>query len=153
MRLTGTVPAVGDDHPPTLTPPLFSSPGARTMFDQFKTMGALGGLLKNKEKLAQASARVKQTLDDRPATGESGGGAVRVMVGSSMTVLRIEIAPAVVAGMGTNPQTHGQVESLITDATNDALKAAQDRLREAVEREARELGIDGLGEYLGGLLP
>ncbi|VAX41642.1 hypothetical protein MNBD_PLANCTO03-357 [hydrothermal vent metagenome] len=122
------------------------------MFDQMKTMGALAGLLKNREQLAEAGARVKQTLHDNPAIGEAGGGAIRVTVGSEMKVTDIEIAPAVVAGLGAGEAALAQVETLLVEATNDALTRAQQRLREALEREAKDLGIEGLGDQLGGLL-
>ena len=45
-----------------------------------------------------------------------------------------------------------QIENLIAEATNDAMRLAQLRLKEAVDREAAELGIEGLGDQLGGLL-
>jgi hypothetical protein len=122
------------------------------MFEQMKAMGAIAGLLKNKEKLAEAAARVKRTLDDRPAMGEAGGGAVRVTVGSELKVTRVEIAPAVVAGMTSGAAALQQIEELIADATNDALKRAQERIKEAIDREAKELGIEGLGDQIGGLL-
>ncbi len=122
------------------------------MFEQMKAMGAIAGLLKNKDKLADAAARVKRTLDDRPAMGEAGGGAVRVTVGSELKVTRIEIAPAVVAGMTSGAAALQQIEELIADATNDALKRAQERIKEAIDREAKELGIEGLGDQIGGLL-
>ena len=122
------------------------------MFEQMKAMGAIAGLLKNKDKLAEAAARVKQTLDERPVVGEAGGGAVRVTVGSEMKVSRVEIAPAVVAGMSAGAAAVQQIEDLIAEATNDALKRAQERVKEAIDREAAELGIEGLGDQLGGFL-
>lgn len=122
------------------------------MFDQMKQMGALAALLKNKDKLAEAGSRVRRTLEDSPAIGEAGGGAVRVSVGGEMKVLRVEIAPAVASGLATGDEARRQVESLVLEATNDALRLAQERLKEAVEREARGLGLEGLGEQLGGLL-
>lgn len=123
------------------------------MFDQFKSMGAIAGLLKNREKLAEAGARVKQTLEDSPAIGESGGGAVRVTVGGELRVTRVEFAPGVAAGMDAGDESRRQVETLVLEATNEALKLAQQRVRDAIEREAKELGLEGLGEQLGGLLP
>ena len=122
------------------------------MFEQMKTMGTLANLLKNREQLAEAGARVKGTLETNPAIGEAGGGAVRVTVGSEMKITDIEIAPAVVAGLGAGEAALAQVETLLVEATNDALTRAQQRLREALEREAKDLGIEGLGDQLGGLL-
>lgn len=123
------------------------------MFDQFKTMGALAGLLKNREKLQAAAARVKQTLDENPCVGEAGGGAVRVTVGGELRVTGVELMPAVVAGMASDESARRGVEALIAEATNDALKRAQERIREAIDREARALGIEGLSGQLGNLLP
>lgn len=122
------------------------------MFDQMKHMGTIAGLLKNKEKLAEAGARVKRTLEERPVTGEAGGGAIRVTVGGEMKVRRVEIAPAIAAGLGAGDEARMQIENLIAEATNDAMRLAQLRLKEAVDREAAELGIEGLGDQLGGLL-
>lgn len=122
------------------------------MFDQMKHMGTIAGLLKNKDKLAEAGARVKRTLEERPVTGEAGGGAIRVTVGGEMKVRRVEIAPAIAAGLGAGDEARMQIENLIAEATNDAMRLAQLRLKEAVDREAAELGIEGLGDQLGGLL-
>ncbi|MDQ7013902.1 MAG: YbaB/EbfC family nucleoid-associated protein [Planctomycetota bacterium] len=122
------------------------------MFDQMKQMGAIASLLKNKDKLAEAAARVKRALEDRPVTAESGGGAVRVTIGSEMKVLRIEIAPAVAAGIGAGDDARQQIETLIADATNDAMQLAQQRLKEAIDREATELGFEGFGDQIGGFL-
>ena len=122
------------------------------MFDQMKQMGTIAGLLKNKDKLAEAGARVKRTLEERPVTGEAGGGAIRVTVGGEMKVTRVEIAPAIAAGLGAGDEALRQIEALIAEATNDAMRLAQLRLKEAVDREAAELGIEGLGDQIGGLL-
>lgn len=122
------------------------------MFDQMRQFGAIAALLKDRERLAEAGARVRRTLEDHPATGEAGGGAVRVTVGAEMRIVGVEIAPAVASGLGSGEAARAQVEELIAEATNEALRLAQDRLKEAVDREARELGLEGLGDQLGGLL-
>ncbi|MBK7403484.1 MAG: YbaB/EbfC family nucleoid-associated protein [Phycisphaerales bacterium] len=123
------------------------------MFDQLKTMGALAGLLKNRDKLQAATQRVKRTLDENPPVGEAGGGAVRVTVGGELKVVHVELAPAVVAGMANDDHARRRAGSLIADATNDALKKAQERIREAIDREAKALGIEGLSDQLGNFLP
>lgn len=123
------------------------------MFDQLKTMGALAGLLKNRDKLQEATQRVKRTLDENPPVGEAGGGAVRVTVGGELKVIHVELTPAIVAGMATDDHARQRASTLIADATNEALKRAQERIREAIDREARALGIDGLADQLGNFLP
>jgi len=126
------------------------------MFDQFKTMGALAGLLKNKEKLKEVGDRLREKIAGMSATGTSGGGAVRVTVAGTMKVQRVEISPAAVAGiaMGGNAgeQSRQMAESLIAEATNDALTRVQMMVRDEVSRESAELGlpdIPGMDRLLG----
>lgn len=126
------------------------------MFDQFKAMGAVAGLLKNKEKLKEVGDRLREKISGLSATGTSGGGAVRVTVSGAMKVSSVEISPAAVAGIamgGTaGEQSRRMVESLITEATNDALTRVQILVRDEVSRESSELGLPdlpGLDKLLG----
>ena len=121
------------------------------MFD-FKTMGALASLLQNKQKLVDAGQRIKQGLDDRPAVGEAGGGAVRISVDGSLKVRSVELSSALTAA--GDDTTREQAERLIAEAVNQAMDLAKQRMAEAMRAEARELGIDDLpfdvSKLLGG---
>ena len=64
----------------------------------FKKMGAIAGLLQNKDRLIEAGQRIRRGLDERPAEGEAGGGAVRAWVDGSLKITRVEMSPAVLAG-------------------------------------------------------
>lgn len=126
------------------------------MFDQFKAMGAVAGLLKNKEKLKEVGDRLREKIAGMSATGASGGGAVRVTVSGSMKVQRVEISPAAVAGIAmggdSGDQSRRMVENLIEEATNDALSRVQMMVRDEVARESAELGlpdIPGMDKLLG----
>lgn len=119
------------------------------MFGNLKALGALAGLMQDKERLAAAAERLKQEAERMRAPGEAGGGAVRVIVDGKMRVLGVEIAPHA-AGAVADDAGRAQVEGLIAEATNAALQEAQRRMREIVEREAKALGLeDMLGQIPG----
>lgn len=122
------------------------------MFDQLKTMGAIAGIMKNRDKLHEATRRVNRALDEAPAIGQGGGGAVRVTVGSELRVTRVELAPTLASALAAGGDGRTRAEALIAEGVNDALRQAQSRLREAIDREAKALGLDGLTDQLGGLL-
>jgi hypothetical protein len=111
------------------------------MFNQMKAMGAVAGLLKNKEKLKEKADEVKVRLETTRVFGESGGGAVRVTCTCRLVVERIEIAPALASG--AEP---AELERLVEEGVNDALVKAQDRAKAIIAQAADEMG---LGEILG----
>lgn len=127
------------------------------MFDQMKQMGALAGLLRNKDKMRAISEEAQGRIGRVRARGESGGGAVRVTVNGRMQVEEVHLDPALVAGLRHEEGEGGKrmAESLITAATNQALVAAQ----QLVQREIKELakehdlpdlpGMGGLDTMLG----
>ncbi len=114
------------------------------MFDQLKSLGAIAGLLKNKEKLREAADRVKAKMEATRVMGEAGAGAARVVVSGTMKVLEVELAPGLVQGMNADPRTRALAGTLIAEATNEGLRRAQFAMKEAVEEESRALGIEGL---------
>ena len=127
------------------------------MFDQMKQMGALAGLLRNKEKLREISEEAQSRIARVRARGESGGGAVVVVVTGRMQVEEVRLEPALVAGLRHDEGEGGKrmAEALIAEATNSALLAAQ----QLVQREIKELaeehdlpdlpGMGGLDSMLG----
>ncbi len=122
------------------------------MLDQFKAMGALAGLLKNKERMQAVADRVKRNLDDARVVGQAGGGVVRVTMTGRATVISVEIATALLAGAGSDPAAHEQLQSLLVEASNDAFHLAQTVMRKEASAAARELGlpeIPGLESMLG----
>ncbi len=121
------------------------------MFDKLKTMGAIAGLLKDKDRLRAAGERIKARAEEIRAEGEAGGGAVRVVASGKLKVLSIDVAPALVAGMAADDRTRGLAGSLIAEAVNAALAGAQRQIQEEIGREARGLGLDDLPGARGGL--
>ncbi len=122
------------------------------MFDKLKTMGAIAGLLNDKDRLRAAGERIKARAEEIRALGEAGGGAVRVVASGKLKVLSIDVAPALVAGMAADDRTRGLTGSLIAEAVNAALAGAQRQIQDEIGREAKGLGIDDLPGGLGGLL-
>lgn len=114
------------------------------MLDQFKAMGAVAGLMKNKEKLREVGERFQATLERINVTGSSGGGAVRVSVSGKLRVTDVHLDPALIAGLGTGEGGRAMAQALVAEAANDALQRAQAVIREEADRLARELGLPEL---------
>ena len=114
------------------------------MFEQMKMAGALAGLMKNKDKLAEAGQRIQQRLDDLRAVGQAGSGAVRVTVNGKMHVLSVELEPALAEHLTEDEQSKSMAESLIAEATNDAITKAQSMAHHEISRETQDLGLPDL---------
>lgn len=123
------------------------------MFDQFKAMGALAGLMKNREKIKEAGERMQRTLEAARIVGQSGAGLVRVEVTGRLRVENIEIDPSVARNMG-DEEGRRQAQILIAEATNDALRAAEGVIQQETQRMARELGVEDMPgmDKLAGML-
>jgi len=122
------------------------------MLNQMKAMGAIAGLLKNKEKLKAVSDEVKHKLETTRVFGEAGGGAVRVTCTCRMVVERVEIAPALAASADAD-----QIGAMVEQGVNDALRKAEERAKVIVAQAAEEMGLgdivgDGALSEISGLL-
>ncbi len=123
-----------------------------SMFDQMKMAGMLAGLMKNQDRLKEAAERVKRELEQLRVTGESGGGIVKVIASGTMEVREVVLEPVMAANLNADESSRAMAESLIRDATNDALRKARDEARRIVEREMGALGLPampGLSNLLG----
>lgn len=115
------------------------------MFDKLKAMGAIAGLMKNQDKLKDSFAKVRAQMEQVRVTGEAGGGAARAVATGQMRVVSVELSPALLAGMTADDRTRDLAAGLIAEAVNNALSQAQGLLKEAIDRESRELGLPELG--------
>lgn len=111
------------------------------MFDQFKAMGALAGLLKDKDRLRQMTEQFKEKMERTRVTGAAGGGAVRVTISGKLRVTDIEIQPALASAMGSGDASRVELQSLLIEATNDALERVQELIQAEAGRRAQELGL------------
>lgn len=123
------------------------------MFDQFKAMGALANLMKDKERLREIVERFRERIGRISVVGTAGGGAVRVTMSGQLRVTDVFLDPALIAGLDAGDGGRIMAQSLIQDAINDATAQAQELVRQEAERQARELGLPGLGDMggMGGL--
>ncbi|MFG0276035.1 MAG: YbaB/EbfC family nucleoid-associated protein [Phycisphaerales bacterium] len=110
------------------------------MFDQMKSLGALAGLMKNKERIREVGERVKRNLEEARLCGQAGGGAVRVIVSGRMRVHEVIVDPAA-AGALADPASRDQVQELIAEAMNDAVQRAERMVKEEAQKAADELGL------------
>ncbi len=115
------------------------------MFDQLKSMRSLAGLLGNAGDLKAKFEQVQEDLEARTAEGEAGGGAVRVTVNGKMQVVAVQLDPALVAEAcrTDDGSDHAMIEQLVLEATNAALTAAQDMVREQMAQITGGLNLPG----------
>jgi DNA-binding protein YbaB len=118
------------------------------VFDKLKAMGALAGLMKDRDKLRAAGERLRARADAVRAEGDAAGGAVRAVASGKLRVLSVEIAPALAAGMAADEDTRRLAGSLIAEAVNGALASAGRQMQQEVAREARELGLEEFADQL-----
>ncbi len=111
------------------------------MFDQFKAMGALAGLLKDKDRLREMTEQFKEKMERTRVTGAAGGGAVRVTISGKLRVTDIEIQPALASAMGSGDASRVELQNLLIEATNDALERVQELIQAEAARRAQELGL------------
>ena len=116
-----------------------------TMFDKFKAMGAIAGLMGKKGEIKAAVERVKEKSGRTTVTGSGGGGAVKAVISGQLKVVSIELSPALAAGIATDERTRALAGNLIAEAVNDGMKQAQDMLKDAIAAEAKALGLPDLG--------
>lgn len=115
-----------------------------------KNMGAVASLMGRKDELKAAAEDLGLKIADLRIEGQAGGGACRVVVSGKQRVERIDLDPAVCAGLGASEDSRVQAQRLITEATNDALENCQNRIKEMVEAEVRRLGLEDLIPAGGG---
>lgn len=124
------------------------------LFDQFKMMGAVAGLLKNRDQIKAAGQRIQARLEAMRIEGASEGGLAKAVVSGKMEVLSIEVSAALGAGLGAGDEkSRSMATAMITAAVNEALKKAQAKVAETIDEEGEKLGLPGLGEQLGQILP
>ncbi len=123
------------------------------MFDQMKTMGAIAGLLKNKDKLREIGEELQRRIERIQCIGSAGSGAVRVTVSGRFEVLEVQLDNAMLHGMAADTSGKAMAESLIREAANEAIQRAQAMIKEEVRRIMQEYDlpdIPGLDRMIGG---
>lgn len=122
------------------------------MFDQIKNLKGLAGLLGNAGELREKMQRMQEELAKITAEADAGAGAVRVVVNGKMQVMSVELDRAMIvalAGEGSNTDKQ-MIEELIASATNEALRRAQERVRQEMTKLTGGMDLPGLDGLLGG---
>ena len=121
------------------------------MFNPFKMMGALSGLMGNQAQLEQAVARARSRAEAVRAEGVAGGGAVRVIANGLARVTSVELSPALIASLASgldSPEAREMSEHLIAEATNEAISAGITHLLRIISEEAEAMGVKGIGPQI-----
>lgn len=122
------------------------------MFDQMKNLKGLAGLLGNAGELREKMQRMQAELAKLTAEADAGAGAVRVVVNGKMQVLNVELDRGMIVALaGEGSDTDKQmIEELIASATNEALRRAQERVRQEMAKLTGGMDMPGLDGLLGG---
>jgi len=86
--------------------------------------GALGGMLKQAQKMQEDLKEAQEKLATEEVTGEAGGGMVQVTMTCRHEVKRVQIDPSL---MGDDKE---MLEDLIAAAANDAARRVGERTKE-----------------------
>lgn len=122
------------------------------MFEQFKALGALAGMLKDRDKLREVADQFREKLEKITVTGTAGGGTVRVTVTGQLRVVEVNIEQAVFSGGASGSAGKAGVQRLVQEATNDALARVQALIKQEADKQAQEMGlpnIPGIDTLLG----
>lgn len=118
------------------------------MFDKLKAVGALAGLLKDKDRLRAVGDRLRARAEVVRGEGDAASGAVRAVASGKLQVVSVEVAPALAAGMAADEKTRALAGTLIVQAVNAALASAARQMHQETVREARELGLEEFADKL-----
>ena len=98
----------------------------------------MNSLLKQAQKMQEDMQKAQEGLADIKVEGSAGGGMVKVTANAKMEILEVQIEEEVV-----NAEDKEMLEDLVTAAVNQALKTAQEKANEEMQKIT--------GGMLGGL--
>lgn len=103
------------------------------------SLGDLGGLLRQAQKMQQRVQELQASLEKRSFEGKAGGGAVRATVTGARQLVDLKIDKAVV-----NPQEVELLEDLVATAVKEALRLADETAKSEMQRITGGLGLPGM---------
>lgn len=116
------------------------------VFDQFKNMKQLAGMMGNLGDLRERMEKMQAELEHKTVEADSGAGAVHVTMNGKFEVLSVKIDPAMVvalAGEGSDAD-RAMVEELIASAMNAAVLKVQEMLKQSLGDAAGGMGLPGM---------
>ena len=126
------------------------------MFDQFKNMKQLAGMLGNLGDMRQKAEQLREELARRTVVADAGAGAVTVEMSGTFEVRNVTIDPAMLSVLvspgstGTDENASAgdddrqMVEELLVAAFNAALEKAQELVREETARLTGGMNLPGM---------
>lgn len=106
------------------------------MFDMFKGMGQIAGLLRNLPKLQEEMAQMQERLAQVTAEGDAGAGMVKVKANG-----KFEIVSCSISDEALKLNDREMLEDLVKAAVNQAMARARDALQQETSRMASGLGL------------
>jgi len=111
------------------------------MFEMFKNMGQMAGLLGKMGKIQEEMAKLKGRLDEISAEGDAGAGMVKAKVNGKGDLVGLKISDEV---MKLNDRE--MLEDLVRSAVNQAITKARELAAEETGKVASGLGLPpGMG--------
>jgi len=109
----------------------------------FENLTNFSKLLRGAGQMMPRIQKMKEKLGKEEVAATSTTGQVTVCMSGAGSVMRIDIAPALVEGDGRSA-----IEAQILEAVNDAIKQAKSLHLKAVREVVDELGIPGIDRML-----
>lgn len=106
--------------------------------------GMLNDMMKQAKKMQQEMGKVQEEARQKTVEASVGGGMVTVIANGAMEIISIKIDREVV-----NPDDIDMLQDLVTAASNEALRRAQQMVNEEIGKVTGGLNIPGLGNILG----
>ena len=106
--------------------------------------GMLNDMMKQAKKMQQEMGKVQEEARGKTVEASVGGGMVTVIANGAMEIISIKIDREVV-----NPDDIDMLQDLVTAASNEALRRAQQMVNEEIGKVTGGLNIPGLGNILG----
>ena len=124
------------------------------MFEGMKNLKNLASLMGNPgqvQELREKFEKLREELGRRTTEADAGAGAVRVVANGNMEIVRVQLDPVMVRSLAGDPADEQAgadrelIEELIVSATNEALRKAQEMVRDEMGKLSGGLDIPGMG--------
>ncbi|MCK5287237.1 MAG: YbaB/EbfC family nucleoid-associated protein [Thermodesulfovibrionia bacterium] len=103
-----------------------------------------GDLMRQAKKMQQEMAKIQEESKKKTVEASSGGGMVTVTANGAMEIVSIKIEREVVT-----PDDIEMLQDLIVAAANEALRRAQQMVKEDMGKVTGGLNIPGIGNLFG----
>jgi DNA-binding YbaB/EbfC family protein len=118
------------------------------MFDQMKNLKQLASMLGNADQIKERMEQVQAELAKKTVEADAGAGAVRVTVNGKFEVVNLTLDPSMLAALTDETadaaDNQALLEDLIAAAVNEAMRRAQEMVRQEMMSLAPGLNLPGL---------